>query len=128
MEAEATDIKTNSVTAKRTRAGKLRLPSLKDLDGRTAAAQRFRELMDDYTADLGGSPSTAQEAIVSRAVSLQVWCEAEEAQYAQTGKLDISTFTTATNALRRLLSDIGLERRAKDVTPADRIRRQMEGL
>lgn len=111
----------------KTRAGKLRIPSLKDLDGRTAAAQRFRELVRDYSLDLGGDPSTAQEAIIHRAVSIQVWCEAEEAQYATTGKLDIGTFTTASNALRRLLSDIGLERQSKDITPADRIRRRLGG-
>lgn len=32
--------------------------------------------------------------------------------------LDIAAFTTATNALRRLLADLGLERRAKDLTPS----------
>jgi hypothetical protein len=48
---------------------------------------------------------------------LQVWCEDAEAAYAATGQMDIAQFTTATNALRRLLSDIGLERRARDVTP-----------
>ena len=30
---------------------------------------------------------------------------------------NISSYTTATNALRRLLEDIGQERRLKDVTP-----------
>lgn len=100
-----------------TRAGRVRLRTLGDLDGRTAAARRFRELASSYAVDLGGDLTTAQAAIVQRAASIQLWCESAEAEYAETGALDIAAFTTATNALRRLLADIGLERRAKDVTP-----------
>ena len=29
-----------------------------------------------------------------------------------------ASFTTAANSLRRLLADLGLERRAKDITPS----------
>jgi hypothetical protein len=101
----------------RTRNGMPRLRTLGDLDGRTAAARRFRELVSDYSSDLGGDLRTALQAFVQRVVSLQVWCEGAEASYAETGELDISVFTTATNAMRRLLADIGLERRARDVTP-----------
>ncbi len=102
-----------------TRQGKVRLHTLADIDKRTAAYARFKELVDGYAADLGGDDhlTTAHRAIIQRAVSLQVWCEDCEAGYATTGDLDISSFTTATNALRRLLSDIGLERRQRDVTP-----------
>ena len=32
--------------------------------------------------------------------------------------IDIAEFTTATNALRRLLADLGLERRQRDLTPS----------
>jgi hypothetical protein len=34
------------------------------------------------------------------------------------GVLDLAEFTTAANSLRRLLSDLGLERRARDITPS----------
>jgi hypothetical protein len=34
------------------------------------------------------------------------------------GVLDLGEFTTAANSLRRLLSDLGLERRARDITPS----------
>lgn len=107
-----------------TRDGRPRLPKLEDLDGRTVAARRFRELVGAYASDLGGDLTTAQSAIVQRAASIQLWCECIEATYAATGELDIAAYTTATNALRRLLSDIGLERRSRDVTPtlADYVR------
>jgi len=123
MAAEATEVRQGrSTDTPKTRAGKVRLRTLDDIDARTAAYHRFKELVDGYTSDVGGDPSTAQAAIIQRAVSLQVWCEDQEASYAATGDLDVSTFTTATNTLRRLLTDIGLERRARDVTPGDRIR------
>jgi hypothetical protein len=118
----------NDASSARTRSGKVRLRTLSDIDARTAAYRRFKELVASYTSDLGGDPTTGQQAIIQRAVSLQVWCEDAEAAYAATGEMDIATFTTATNALRRLLSDIGLERRAKDVTPsvADYVRHLRE--
>ena len=118
MHTEAAPMQNGHDTdAGRTRAGKVRLRTLSDIDARTAAYRRFQELVSAYHADLGGDPTTAEEAIVQRAVSLQVWCEDAEAVYASTGKLDIGQFTTATNAMRRLLADIGLDRRQRDVTP-----------
>ncbi|MGB3445203.1 MAG: hypothetical protein WBA48_00715 [Xanthobacteraceae bacterium] len=116
--AQAVELQQGSADATpRTRAGKVRLRTLSDIDARTAAYRRFKNLVAGYSVDLGGDLSTAQQAIIQRAVSLQLWCEDAEAGYAGTGDLDIATFTTATNALRRLLADIGLERRARDVTP-----------
>jgi hypothetical protein len=118
MLADTAELKQgNGGKSAKTRAGKLRLRTLNNLDARTAAYQRFKELVGSYSADLGDDLTTAQAAIIQRIVSLQVWCESIEVEYAETGALDIATFTTATNALRRLLADIGLERRARDVTP-----------
>jgi hypothetical protein len=115
--ADASELQPQSDSGSaRTRAGKVRLRTLGDMDARTAAYRRFKELVASYTSDLGGDPTTGQQAIIQRAVSLQVWCEDAEAAYAITGELDIGQFTTATNAMRRLLADIGLERRAHDVT------------
>ena len=66
--------------------------------------------------DIGSDPSEAELAIVRRAGTLIVWREAAEADMARGEGFDIGAFTTATNALRRLLADIGLQRRAKDAT------------
>ena len=86
-------------------------------DGRSALARRWRDIAAQLTTDIGGDPSEAQSLIARRAATLGVWCEQCEAALAQGGTLDIVAFTTATNALRRLLADLGLERRARDVTP-----------
>lgn len=87
-------------------------------DGRSALARRWRDIASQLTADIGGDPSEAQSLIARRAATLGVWCEQCEAALTKGGSLDIVAFTTATNALRRLLTDLGLERRAKDITPS----------
>jgi len=88
---------------------------LPNVDGRTWPARRYRELVTCMSGDLGGDLSTCKQAIVCRAASLMTWCEQIEAEHANTGKLDIASYTTAVNSLRRLIADLGLERRARDV-------------
>src|SRR5258707_15804775 len=87
-------------------------------DGRSATARRYRDVLAELISDLGGDPSGAQTAIARRASALCVVCEQAEAEMVAGGVLDLSEFTTAANSLRRLLSDLGLERRAKDITPS----------
>jgi hypothetical protein len=88
------------------------------VDGRSAVARRYRDLLAEFISDLGGDPSGAQTAIARRAAALCVSCEQAEAELAAGNKIDIAEFTTAANAMRRLLVDLGLERKARDVTPS----------
>jgi hypothetical protein len=90
---------------------------LAGVDGRSAAMRRYKEILGQLVSDLGGDPSEAQTQIARRAATLAVWAEQEEAALANGGQLDIAAFTTAANTLRRLLSDLGLERRMRDVVP-----------
>lgn len=90
---------------------------LSGVDGRTTQARRFKEIFANLAQDIGGDPSEAQKAIAARAATLAVWCEQAEVEFASGGELDVATYSTVSNAMRRLLSDLGLERRAKDVTP-----------
>src|SRR5262245_11379694 len=76
---------------------------LDGVDGRSAAARRYRDVLAQLVADLGGDPTEAQSIIARRAATLAVWCEGEEAAMANGEEADIATFTTACNALRRLL-------------------------
>ncbi|MFC7699638.1 hypothetical protein ACFQX9_23420 [Bradyrhizobium sp. GCM10028915] len=91
---------------------------LEGVDGRSAPARRYRDVLAELISDLGGDPSGAQSAIARRASALCVVCEQAEAEMVAGGVLDLAEFTTAANSLRRLLSDLGLERRARDVTPS----------
>ncbi len=112
-----------------TRATRLAKPSArsrvsngKDLfvggvDGRSAYARRYRDILAQLTSDIGGDPSEAKSIIVRRATQLAVWCEQAEADAAGGMALDLANYCTATNTLRRLLLDLGLERRMHDITP-----------
>lgn len=86
------------------------------VDERSGIAKRFREVFAQIVADIGGDPSEAQIQIARRAATLAVWAESLEAKLAMGADLDVATYTTASNSLRRLLSDLGLERKAKDIT------------
>jgi hypothetical protein len=90
---------------------------LEGVDGRSAIARRYRDILAQLVSDLGGDPSEAQTIIVRRATTLAVWCEQAEGEAASGKPLDIGEYTTATNTLRRLLNDLGLERRMRDITP-----------
>lgn len=90
---------------------------LQGVDMRTHGGRRFKELCADLVDHLCDTPTAPQLAIIRRAAALAVWCEAQEAAQALGDDLDVATFTTATNALRRLLADLGLDRKARDVTP-----------
>ena len=69
----------------------------------------------------------AGNAKVGKAAALIVWTEAVEAKLAGGADFDIAAYTTACNTLRRLLADIGLERKAKDITDVSVwLRRQRE--
>ena len=92
--------------------------TLAGVDGRTHGGRRFRELAADLAQHLGGHPTPPQQAIIQRAAALIVWCETQETVLANGADFDVAAFTTAANSLRRLLADLGLERRLKDVTPS----------
>ncbi|MER8654410.1 hypothetical protein [Mesorhizobium sp. M0847] len=93
---------------------------LPDIDGRSAIARRIRELLAEFVKDMGGDPSSPKLVIAKRAAVLSAWCESAESKMAKADEafeaLDIASYTTAINSLRRLLTDIGLERKAKDIT------------
>lgn len=101
--------------------GRSRIGNGRDLlagvDGRSTAMRRYKEIFGQLVVDLGGDPSEAQTIIARRAATLAAWCESNEAAMANGEALDIATYTTAINALRRLLADLGVERRAKEVAP-----------
>ncbi|MEQ8228604.1 MAG: hypothetical protein RIA64_11015 [Rhodospirillales bacterium] len=91
---------------------------LAGIDGRSAVARRYRDIIQEISTDLGGELTETQLQIARRAASLAIWCESQESMMANGGELNISEFTTATNALRRLLADLGYAKVPRDVTPS----------
>ncbi len=92
---------------------------LADVDGRSREARRYRDVYAALIAHLGGEAHASETKchLAKRASALIIWAEMEEARLATDEALDVQTYTTAVNALRRLLVDLGLERVARDVTP-----------
>jgi hypothetical protein len=96
---------------------------LAGVDGRSTWARRLRDLIELHVADLGGDDniSEAERAIVRRAAVLITELERMECSFALSeGAPDIATldaYQRAAGNLRRLLESVGLERRARDVTP-----------
>ena len=89
---------------------------LEGVDGRTTTARRFREIVAQVSADIGGDPTEAQRQLVARAGTLAIWCEARETELANGAEFNAAEYSTVSNSLRRLLADLGLKRQARDVT------------
>jgi hypothetical protein len=92
------------------------------IDGRSAWARRFKDLLAGFISDAGGDDvvSEAERAILRRAATLATELERREAAFALNGcadpaDLDLHAKTSA--VLSRLLEKVGLKRVPRDVTP-----------
>jgi hypothetical protein len=99
--------------------GKIRLMTLSDLDRRTGAARRARELMDAIQDDLGGEDrlATGERQIIQRAALLGTLAEDIEARWLSGEAIDPAMLCTIGNAQRRLFEAVGIRRQPRDVTP-----------
>jgi hypothetical protein len=91
-------------------------------DARSPWALRLADAIDEHIADLGGidAVSAAERSIVRRAATLTVELERLEARFAAAGEAsagDLDLYQRTAGNLRRLLESVGLQRRARDVTP-----------
>ena len=89
---------------------------LPGVDGRSAIARRFRDIFNAIISDLGGPDAVTegQTQLCRRAAALSVACEQIEVELAAGNEVPLSGLITATNALRRVLDTLGLERRQRD--------------
>jgi hypothetical protein len=102
---------------KRPPGPKRRLRSLESLDRRTAAAKAAFGLRDEIITDLGGDAhlTSMQRALIHHVAVLGASLGDLAAQYLSGEDVDMTRYATLANAQRRLLADLGLERRAIDV-------------
>ncbi len=121
MQAECAKIEGRKLQRREPKVPKVRvrLRTLADLDRRTSAARAALELRNSIMADLGGERvlSTMQCAIIDSAATLGAMLEDMAAVYLAGEGADLGLYATLANAQRRLLADLGLERRARDITP-----------
>ena len=90
-------------------------------DHRTAWMRRLRDLVAEHTAQLGNDVTEAERRLIARAAMLTIQCEMLDAKFANEEgvacRTDIETYQRCSNTLRRLLESLGLQRRAKNITP-----------
>jgi hypothetical protein len=95
---------------------------LPDVDGRSTWVRRLRDLIAIHLSDLGGvdNVSEAERSIIRRIATLTVELERMESTFATAGEAtpaQLDLYQRTANSLRRLLESVGIERRAKNVTP-----------
>ena len=93
---------------------------LPGLDGRSASARRFRDLVNAFVADMGGLDhcSEIRLGLVRRLAATTVQAEMLEARMVNGDAIDIATLCTLASTTVRLSQRLGLERRARNVTPS----------
>jgi len=87
-------------------------------DGRSATARRFKDLVEDIAADLGGKDrlSEGQRQLIRRAAMLSAESERMEALAARgEAEFDIDLYGMICDRLGRLFGRLGLERVARPV-------------
>jgi hypothetical protein len=96
-----------------------RLRTLADVDRRTRAGQAAFRLRDDLADDLGGWDrlSAMERELVENTAVLGAMLKDAAASYLSGDPVDLQEYMALTNAQRRLLADLGLQRRGRDVTP-----------
>lgn len=104
----------------KTGGAKVRLLTLADLDKRTTAAKRAREIIDALRSDLGGADqlATGEAQLIQHAGMLGTMAEDIEARWLSGQPVDPTVLCTLANAQRRLFETVGLRRRPRDCTPS----------
>jgi hypothetical protein len=90
-----------------------------DLDQRSREYRRFRDILCQIIADLGGAEqlSEGQRQLARRCATIAIECERMESQSVAGKKIDLEIYGALTDRLGRAFSRLGLKRVAKDVTP-----------
>jgi len=90
-----------------------------EVDGRTEAARRFRDVLAEIVSDLGGADilSEGQRQLARRAAMMSVEAERQEAEAVAGGKLDPDSFGALADRLGRVFNRLGLKRVARPVGP-----------
>jgi hypothetical protein len=108
-----------SVKPRIAKLGYHRFLTIRDIDGRSRASVRTRQLVKAFETDMGGADrlTTGQQQLVQRAAVLATQLEDFEVRWALGEPIEFLDYLTAINVQRRVLLAIGLERRAKNVSP-----------
>ena len=93
---------------------------LPDIDGRRLIARRYRDIVSAILVDQGGEDrcSESRKQLIRRFAAAAVIAEQMEAKLANGGQISITEHAQLSSTLVRIAQRIGINRRAKDITPA----------
>ena len=93
--------------------------TLPGVDGRSAVARRYHDICTAIAADQGGVDrmSEARLQLVRRFAAAAVLAEMLEARLARGEPIDVGEHAHLSSTLCRLVQRIGINRRARDITP-----------
>jgi hypothetical protein len=90
------------------------------IDGRSGWVRRSKDLIAEFVSDIPNA-SAAERSLIRRCAVLTVQLEMLEQKFAQArgdaAPAELDLYQKIANTLRRHLSTLGLQRRAKDVGP-----------
>jgi hypothetical protein len=88
-------------------------------DGRSATYRRFKDVLEQILADLGGADtlSEGKRQLCRRATTLSIMAESMECDAVGNKPFDVDLYGQLTDRLGRCLQRLGLERKARDVSP-----------
>jgi hypothetical protein len=89
------------------------------IDGRSMASRRFRDILGQIVADLGGSDrlSEGQRQLARRVALMALECEKLEAKSIAGEEINLEQFGQLSDRIGRAMQRLGLKRVARDVTP-----------
>ena len=81
---------------------------LEPVDGRTNVARRYRDIISEFSALVGGAPTIAQDSLIRRIAALSVSCEQDECRLAAMEEFNQELFIRKANILGGLVARLGL--------------------
>jgi hypothetical protein len=115
LESQANAARSTRLRSRVTNGSKL----VAGLDGRSAEARRYRDLVISYADDLGGADkiTEAQRTLIGQVATLQIQSERVQATVLRGEQVNLEQLTRLANASTRILSRLGLKRERSDATP-----------
>jgi hypothetical protein len=120
MSADRPDLDPPSSQDRRTKSRLTNHRSLlPDLDGRSAGARRFRDLVGQLVVDQGGFEQMSESRIqlVKRFAACCVQAEQMESRLASGDEIDVAEHALLCSTLTRIVQRIGIDRTPRNVTP-----------
>lgn len=87
---------------------------LSDVDGRSPLARRYKDLVWEFSSQVGGNPTPAQLQLVRRAAGLSIQCELLECDMVSGNTVNLMVYPKLVTCLGQVLGKLGIARMSVD--------------